>query len=71
MGDIAPACFDCFEDVNLAADEAGRAAHNATITRHRELLLAHFYKDIPGGCPDDVSQVELDGTDLTFERTWD
>lgn len=68
VGDTTPGCFDCFEDINLAANASGRAIYASIITAHRKLVIEHFQKN-ETACPPPVDAEEQAGVDMTFERT--
>lgn len=68
IGDNVPACFDCFENVNLAGTAAGRQEYAEIIASHRVLLLAHFKNTHALSCPPQPSAEELAGIDPTYER---
>ena len=71
VGDTAPGCFDCFENVNLAATPGGMKKYESVIAAHRALLLAHFRRPAsqgPASCPPPASAAEVAATDFTFEK---
>ena len=68
VGDTTPGCFDCFENVNLAATDAGKQKYASEIVSMHSQLLAHYKQDKATSCPNRVTDAELAATDMTLER---